>query len=89
MRPSTPERAATTDAPNEITRKLNDSAVAVVRQLIDTFHASIMDRKHPHATETMFSWRCILEDKLEKLLQWLSLMISPTASERVDQSLMV
>lgn len=44
-----------------------------------------MDRGRPHVTQTTFFGRHILEDKLENFMHRLSVMVAPTARERIGQ----
>lgn len=53
--------------------------------LIDAFRALLVNRNCPYTNEAVSIWRCISRNKLENLMQRLSVMILPATSERADR----
>lgn len=80
--------AATLNALSQITGKPNQTIAEAVGRLTDCFHALVVDRDHPHPTETIFYWRHVLENKLGNIMRRLGVILKPKASEYLGQETM-
>lgn len=74
---------------HQIIGKSNEIIAAAASQLTNAFRALVVDRKRPHAVETMSFWRYVPDDDLANFMWHLSGMLTPEARERVDEKVIV